>query len=71
MPASSSAFFLGKRRLQGKGVASTREEVVSVFCVLWGNMLQPWGHYSILDTEVAFGMGGWWGGIECVYSSVC
>lgn len=50
LPVLSSGFLLGKRRLEGRGMASTREEVV--FFLPWGNLLQTAkGHYNNLATE--------------------
>lgn len=37
LPVLSSGFLLGKRRLEGRGMASKREEVVFL---PWGNLLQ-------------------------------
>ena len=52
LPVLSSGFLLGKRRLEGRGMASKREEVVFL---PWGNLLQTAkGHYSILPTERSF-----------------
>lgn len=49
LPVLSSGFLLGKRRLEGRGMASKREEVVFL---PWRNLLQKaMGHYSTLATE--------------------
>lgn len=49
LPVLSSGFLLGKRGLKGRGMASTREEVISL---PWGNLLQTAkSHYNTLATE--------------------
>lgn len=53
LPVLSSGLLLGKRRLEGRGMVSKREEVVFL---LWGNLLQTAKvHYSVLATEIVLG----------------
>lgn len=64
MPVLSSGLLLGKRGLEGRGMASKREEVVFL---PWGNLLQTVkGHYSVLATESFWGekSGGNWTGVN-------
>lgn len=57
LPVLSSRFLLGKRRPEGRGMKSKREEVVFL---PWGNLLQTVkGHYSILATEFSWREVGW------------
>lgn len=52
LPVLSSGFLLGKRRLEGRGMVSKKEEVVSL---PWGNLLQTvTGHYNNLAAQKSF-----------------